>query len=109
MEETIMPIKQTMRSEVPNEETLHFLFLGEMGPVFEFIQTLRRVYSNKILATENKHEGLVIENVTVWESEAALNEFNEQLHQAFPTFWKVREQYHKDHNIKWSVTFETIE
>lgn len=97
-----------MRSEVPNSETSHFLFLVEMGPVLEFIQTLRRAYSDRILASEEIHEGLVIQNTTLWSSKEALDDFNKQLFEAFPTLPEIREKYHAEKNIKWTVTFEDV-
>jgi len=101
-----MPYKHTMRSEVPNTEIPHFVFLAEIGPVIEFIQTLRRVYYDKILFSEDYHEGLVLQHTTVWESKAALDEFNTQLFEAFPTYRETREKYHTNNNIKWTVTLE---
>lgn len=97
-----------MRSEVPDEQTPHFLFLAEIGPVLEFILTLRRVYANKILSSEDYHEGLVIQQTTVWESKEALDEFNTQLFEAFPTLKETREKYHTDYGVNWSVVFEEI-
>lgn len=98
-----------MRSEVPNANVPHFLFLGEMGPVLEFIQILRRINGDKIVSSLDYHEDLVIQNTTVWKSKEDFDNFNRQLFEAFPNLAEIREKYHTDNNIKWSVTLEEIE
>jgi hypothetical protein len=104
-----MPYKQTIISVLPNSEKIHFLDREFSVAVSDFIRTLRRAYESKILSTSVSRSALVSKVEIIWNSKETLDEYNQQLHEAFPNLSTWRDEYHSLHGINFSVGYEEVE
>ena len=106
-----MRYKQTIKSQVPSEDILHFLHQPELSSVAEFIRILRTSYQNegKILDVSVEGNGTLSQVVILWDSRDSLLKYNQQLYEAFPTLHNIREKYHADNNISWEVIYDDVQ
>lgn len=105
-----MRYKQTIKSKVPTEDVQHFLHRPDLATVAEFIKILRTSYQNsgKILDVSLEENNTMSQVVILWDSKQSLTEYNQQLHEAFPTLHSIREKYHVENNIFWEVVYDDV-
>lgn len=103
-----MPYKQTIISVLPNSEKIHFLDREFSVAISDFIRTLRRAYESKIVSSSISRGALISKVEIIWDSKESLDEYNQQLHEAFPNLTQWRNDYHAFHGINFSVTYEEI-